>query len=227
LHIADTHFDPYYEPGSVVNCNEPLCCRKNSTADKHNLISAGVWGSYGKCDVSKKLIDDVFLRMAKQHPDVDFIIWTGDIPPHDIWEQTREGHVDNIRYTTKKLLEAFPDTPIFAAIGNHEGLPSGHFAPSWMKSQDQTIDWLYNELMSHWSKWLPPDTNVTIMHGGFYSVLIRPKFRIISINTNYCHAFNWWLVLNSTDPSQELKWLVYELEKAEANDEKVYIIGNI
>lgn len=28
-------------------------------------------------------------------------------------------------------------------------------------------------------------------YGGFYSVLARPGFRIISINTNYCYRLNW------------------------------------
>lgn len=34
-----------------------------------------------------------------------------------------------------------------------------------------------------------------------------------------------WLLVNSTDPADELKWLVHELENAEINNEKVHIIG--
>lgn len=36
-----------------------------------------------------------------------------------------------------------------------------------------------------------------------------------------------WLLVNSTDPSSELKWLIAELQKAENNNEKVHIIGMI
>ena len=36
-----------------------------------------------------------------------------------------------------------------------------------------------------------------------------------------------WLLLNSTDPAQELSWLVYELQSAELKGEKVHILGHI
>lgn len=39
-----------------------------------------------------------------------------------------------------------------------------------------------------------------------------------------CHR---WLLLNSTDPAQELQWLVYELQSAELKGEKVHILGHI
>lgn len=32
-------------------------------------------------------------------------------------------------------------------------------------------------------------------------------------------------MVNSTDPSKELQWLVHELQLAEENNEKVHIIG--
>ena len=36
-----------------------------------------------------------------------------------------------------------------------------------------------------------------------------------------------WLLLNSTDPAQELQWLIYELQSAELKGEKVHILGHI
>jgi len=38
---------------------------------------------------------------------------------------------------------------------------------------------------------------------------------------------NFWLLLNSTDPADELQWLVYELKLSEFNGEKVHILGQI
>lgn len=67
----------------------------------------------------------------------------------------------------------------------------------------------------------------TIKYGGFYSVLVRPGFRIISINTNYCYVGNFWLLINATDPASQLQWLAYELHAAEISNEKVHIIGHI
>lgn len=38
---------------------------------------------------------------------------------------------------------------------------------------------------------------------------------------------NSWLLINSTDPTDQLKWLVEQLQTAELNKEKVHIIGHI
>lgn len=230
LHLTDTHYDPHYVEGSIANCQEPLCCRLYSTPPANTTTPiqlAGKWGSYEKCDAPKILIDNALKNMAETHKDIDFIIWTGDIPPHDIWNQTREYNLDVLKATLQMVYEAFPNTPIFPALGNHEGVPAGTFPPPWMRSKEHAIDWLYKEISKDWSKWLPDGAKPTVMQGGFFSVLLRPGFRLISLNTNYCHSMSWWLMVNSTDPAKELQWLIYELQLAEAAKEKVHIIGHI
>lgn len=94
-------------------------------------------------------------------------------------------------------------------------------------SKENDISWLYDALDKHWRRWLPAGVSHTVRRGAFYSVLVRPGFRILSVNMNYCNNKNWWLLLNSTDPVSELQWLVYELQGAEMNGEKVHIIGHI
>lgn len=93
--------------------------------------------------------------------------------------------------------------------------------------EENSISWLYNELDKQWRLWLPAGVSHTVRRGAFYSVLVRPGFRILSVNMNYCNNKNWWLLINSTDPVSELQWLVYELQGAEINGEKVHIIGHI
>ena len=57
--------------------------------------------------------------------------------------------------------------------------------------------------------------------GAYYTVLVKPGFRIISMNTNYCNHLNFWLALNVTDPAGELLWLTKVLQAAEDKKEKV------
>ena len=57
--------------------------------------------------------------------------------------------------------------------------------------------------------------------GGYYTTLVRKGLRIISINMNYCNNMNWWLLINNTDPSGQLQWMIGVLEQAEKNNEKV------
>lgn len=101
------------------------------------------------------------------------------------------------------------------------------FPPPFVQQQDISISWLYDELDTLWRRWLPASVSHTIRRGAFYSVLVRPGFRVISLNMNYCNNKNWWLLLNSTDPATELQWFIYELQSAEFSNEKVHVVGHI
>ncbi|XP_011505408.1 PREDICTED: sphingomyelin phosphodiesterase-like [Ceratosolen solmsi marchali] len=226
LHISDTHYDPYYQEGSNAECNEPLCCRYTNGPPLTPTAAAGRWGDYRKCDTPKRTVDHMLKHIAKTHPDIDYILWTGDLPPHDVWNQTREENLKILRETVEQMVTTFPGIPIFPSLGNHESAPVNSYPPSFAPKENN-ISWLYDELDKQWRRWLPTGTSHTIRRGAFYSVLVRPGFRILSVNTNYCNNKNWWLLINSTDPVSELQWLIYELQGAEINSEKVHIIGHI
>ncbi|XP_058804235.1 sphingomyelin phosphodiesterase [Phymastichus coffea] len=226
LHISDTHYDPYYEEGSNAECNEPLCCRLTTGTPSSRSAAAGKWGDYRKCDTPKRTVDNMLKHISEVHQDIDYIIWTGDLPPHDVWNQTREENIKILIESIQQMLQIFPGIPIFPSLGNHESAPVNSYPPSFAPPENN-ISWLYDELDKQWRLWLPAGTSSTVKKGAFYSVLVRPGFRIISINTNYCNNKNWWLLMNSTDPVSELQWLIYELQGAEINKEKVHIIGHI
>lgn len=99
------------------------------------------WGDYRKCDTPKITVDNMLKHIADTHPvhpffflnvqnfdwthlqDIDYIIWTGDLPPHDIWNQTREENLKIMKETVKQMSDMFPGAPIFPALGNHESAP--------------------------------------------------------------------------------------------------------
>ena len=62
--------------------------------------------------------------------------------------------------------------------------------------------------------------------GAFYTVELKPGLRLISLNMNYCPSGNYWLLINSTDPLDQLKWMVDVLLESEKINEKVHIIGH-
>ncbi|XP_054737403.1 sphingomyelin phosphodiesterase isoform X2 [Anastrepha obliqua] len=227
LHISDTHYDPHYVEGSNANCNEPLCCRLSSGRPSNPNDAAGKWGDYRKCDTPKRTVDNLLEHIADTHKDIDYILWTGDLPPHDVWNQTKEENLEIIKETVRQMTEKFPGVPIFPALGNHESAPVNSFPPPYVNQVDISISWLYDELDVQWRRWLPQSVSHTVRRGAFYSVLVRPGFRIISLNMNYCNNKNWWLLLNSTDPATELQWFIYELQSAEFSNEKVHVIGHI
>uniref|UniRef100_A0A1A9ZW88 Sphingomyelin phosphodiesterase n=1 Tax=Glossina pallidipes TaxID=7398 RepID=A0A1A9ZW88_GLOPL len=227
LHISDTHYDPHYVEGSNAECNEPLCCRLSSGKPENPNSRAGKWGDYRKCDTPKRTVDNMLSHIADTHSDIDYILWTGDLPPHDVWNQSKVENLEILKETVRQMVDKFPGVPIFPALGNHESAPVNSFPPPFITQDDNSISWLYDELDVQWRRWLPQSVSNTVRRGAFYSVLVRPGFRIISLNMNYCNNKNWWLLLNSTDPATELQWFIYELQSAEFSNEKVHVIGHI
>ncbi|MBN3300635.1 ASM phosphodiesterase, partial [Amia calva] len=82
-------------------------------------------------------------------------------------------------------------------------------------------------MAEEWSAWLPPQALQTLRWGGFYSVEVQPGLRMVSLNMNFCAHENFWLLINSTDPADQLQWLIGILQESENNGEKVHIIGHI
>ena len=105
----------------MADCGDPLCCRKESGVALLESQKAGRyrleldtdtafeplswslpqvlqspihrWGDFRKCDTPLRTIEAMYKHIAAHHT-VDLIYWTGDLPPHDIWNQSRDGNVE-------------------------------------------------------------------------------------------------------------------------------------
>lgn len=99
LQISDTHVDLDYLVGANAACNEPLCCRSRSNylysrsldldvqmkartfglkLFQDDELTAGVWGSYGSCDVPMHTFILALKQIAEKHShEIDYVIWTG------------------------------------------------------------------------------------------------------------------------------------------------------
>jgi len=227
LQLADVHWDPEYEEGSNANCREPLCCRATSGNVSKAEDAAGYWGDYRSCDVPWRTVENTVKHMSQQHPDTDYILWTGDLIPHDVWSTSKQENIYIIDRLVKLLAQYFPGVPVYPTLGNHEAHPVNAFAPPEVLDEQFSTSWLYEEVDRLWADWLPAEVSSTIRHGGYYTTLIKPGLRMVSMNTNYCYTFNWWTLTQSQDPASGLLWLTSVLEKAEQQGEKVHIMAHI
>ena len=61
----------------------------------------------------------MFREMLKQihdaHPDVEFILLTGDYPPHDIWTQNEETNLDHAKAVVDAII-VHDDTEILFVV---------------------------------------------------------------------------------------------------------------
>ncbi|CAK8680915.1 unnamed protein product [Clavelina lepadiformis] len=250
LHISDVHIDIEYSVEGNAECDEPVCCRvtkqkgysiinplrtggkvglvrgQAASHNRQDVTRAMKWGDYRNCDLPIWTFENLLQQLSKQP--VDYIIFTGDIPAHDLWAQTRDKQLDLIFKVTSLLLKYFPETRIFPAVGNHDSFPSNNFPPKEVKVEPEfEVGWLYDGLVKAWSNWLPEDALQTVRSGGYYTTLVQPGFRIVSLNTNFCYTDNWWIWLDSKDPAGMLTWFVRVLTSAEENGELVHVIGHV
>ncbi|PWA22958.1 hypothetical protein CCH79_00002276, partial [Gambusia affinis] len=226
LFLTDIHWDKEYETGSAADCKEPLCCRTDSGVPKWKRRRAGYWGTYSKCDLPLRTVANLLENAAKAGP-WDWVYWTGDIPAHNVWSQTRNQQLTELTVISKlihKYLGA--NVTVYPAVGNHESTPVNSFPPPFVHG-NRSSAWLYDKMAEEWAQWLPEQALKTLRYGGFYTLEIQPGLRVVSLNMNFCARENFWLMVNSTDPANQLQWLVQVLQASEDRGEKVHIIGHI
>ncbi|KZP01292.1 sphingomyelin phosphodiesterase [Calocera viscosa TUFC12733] len=233
VHLSDWHYDPSYIAGSEVHCTKPLCCRGwNETSDgepKNASVPAPSWGAY-TCDAPLNLAENMLAnvkRLLGKNP--DFAIFTGDVPPHDVWETTEFG-TNLAEATSFGTMRKYLNAPVFPTMGNHETSPSDLFQPASIADPPDN-QWLFENLTSKsWFGWLTADElEYARTNRGRYTTRPVDGLKIISLNTNDCYAQNYWLFVDTTelDPNGQLLWLAQELADSESRGERVWIISHI
>ena len=127
LQLSDTHIDLRYAEGGNAACGEPLCCRPPEGLEKIFPIpkknKAGYWGDYRDCDIPMRTFESTLSHIKANHDDLDFVLWTGDIPPHDVWNQSRTSQIQLIKSASDLMTKYLSHVPILPALGNHEADP--------------------------------------------------------------------------------------------------------
>ncbi|XP_058443157.1 sphingomyelin phosphodiesterase-like [Malaya genurostris] len=227
IHLTDLHYDPHYRTGYNAVCGEPCCCREAQGIPENPADGAGEWGDYRDCDSPWKAVEDAVREAGRKHPDAAYIYHTGDIIDHGVWETTKAGNIRSITNTISLLKEVFPSKPVYNVLGNHEITPTNVYAPSHIDVPEFSPSWVYELVADLWGTWLPADAKQTVSQGGFYTVLVRPGFRIIALNNNDAYTFNWWILYDPAYLRGQLQWLHDTLLQAEAAGEKVHILAHI
>lgn len=226
LHFTDAHYDPYYLVGSSTDCPFPMCCNIFDP-NMRPSEAAGYWGDYRSCDSPYHLLINSLENMNKNHPDVDVVYYTGDVVNHKIWDTSVEANSEEIKFFYRNLKYQFKGKPVYPILGNHEPHPLNVFAPLDVKNKSMSVQWLYDLVAEEWRTWLPFETQETIKRGGFYTLLIKPKLRLIALNSNVGYIYNFWLVLDHRDPYGQLQWLADVLYQAEQQQEFVHILSHV
>ena len=121
LHLSDIHIDLEYTEGLNAECGEPLCCRPpNKPAPPGR--PAGHWGDY-KCDLPWATANNLFEHLSQHKDDFDWIYWTGDLPAHNVWNQTRTEQLEILKLLSTQIRLFLGNKMIYPTLGNHESVP--------------------------------------------------------------------------------------------------------
>ncbi|KAM8847138.1 cyclic GMP-AMP phosphodiesterase SMPDL3A [Synchiropus picturatus] len=210
-HITDLHLDPSYH---LSKDPTKVCVSSKGAAADH----AGVFGDF-LCDSPYALIQSAFAHMKNLTQAGDFIIWTGDSPPHvPPAELSTDLVIQVMANMTQSIRQHFPNLPVFPALGNHDYWPQDQMPTS--------TNAIYKAAAQLWAPWLQPDALRTLAQGGFYSQLVEPGLRVVSLNTILYYGPNK-VTANMTDPAGQFQWLEETLRRSALGLEKVYIIAHV
>ncbi|XP_075940375.1 cyclic GMP-AMP phosphodiesterase SMPDL3A isoform X2 [Anarhichas minor] len=119
---------------------------------------------------------------------------------------------------TQTIRQHFPNLTVYPALGNHDYWPQDQMSTS--------TNAIYKAAAQLWKPWLQAEALLTLSQGGFYSQLVKPGLRVLSLNTILYYGPNR-VTKNMTDPAGQFEWLRKTLEKAAQSLEKVYIIAHV
>jgi len=229
VHFSDIHVDLEYETGSNYNCTKPICCRPYTAADAPGNTSypAGPHGNH-KCDAPESLEESMYSAIQQFAPNASFALFTGDIPDHAIWLVNQPIVTNDIQKAYAKMAVKL-GMPVYATAGNHEAAPVNSFPPTGIIGATSS-QWVYDTLSTAWTQWIgAPAAAQADTYGAYAYKVPNTNLRIINLNTNFYYSVNFWLytLRMQYDPNNQLAWLVNQMQYAEDNGERVYIIGHM
>ncbi|XP_067674932.1 sphingomyelin phosphodiesterase A-like [Haliotis asinina] len=221
VQIADVHLDRLYTEGSATDCRMPICCREELSGTG----SAAKFGDYN-CDVPMRTVEAVLSHIAALDPQPDFVIYTGDSPPHDIWEESWSIQLNADLHVINTIKFYLPGVPVYPVLGNHESFPQSEYYQPHQEYKTlnlKTAEW-WQQLFD-----IPADQLRNIQYSAYYTTLVQPGLRILTINTDYWYSLNFYSLLNHKVPAyrEQLKFIDDTLRNASEYNEKVIIAGHI
>ncbi|NXG73519.1 ASM3B phosphodiesterase, partial [Baryphthengus martii] len=143
---------------------------------------------------------------------------TPHVPNEKLGEEKVLHIIENL---TSLIKETFPDTKVYAAMGNHDFHPKNQFPGKEHR--------IYNRTAELWRPWLTDASAALFRAGAFYSEKLpipRTRGQMVVLNTNLYYDQNDETA-GEEDPGGQFQWLEEILTNASKADEMVYIAGHV
>jgi sphingomyelin phosphodiesterase len=176
----------------MENCNyEFICCRYTFP---NTTRKAGQFGApEGKfCNTPLVTIQSTFdfMKTYSQRltPKPTFLIMGGDFHGHDMDLQTKASTLQKLNEFTEFAEGMKSGMKVFPTIGNHDGFPCDQL--DYRPGND-----MFNEYSKIWAKHRFTSESISnIRKGAYYTELIIPGLRIITMNTQIFSRTNYYVI---------------------------------
>lgn len=237
ISLSDIHFDPFFDRSLYPILSKADASDWDSVFNTSSLAPTFL-NPANDNDANWFLFKSTLNDLKARNFKPPFLIITGDLLLHNMQSKFDAGisEAERLAFTVKTMdfvyqqLEAvFPDTPIYAALGNNDNFagnysiePGGDFlkgiANTWYRGLNGTVDSVtfYQSFLAN----------------GSYAARVNDDHKILSLNTNL--FFDGYPITSVTSESvytraitSQLIWLRDHLEAARAADQKVWLIYHI
>ncbi|CAG8975410.1 hypothetical protein HYALB_00012339 [Hymenoscyphus albidus] len=239
IHLSDFHLDPRYQVASEANCSSSMCCRySGSTGTSQAVFPAPLYGAY-KCDTPYYLGLAALQSIASltgtgtTKSNAAWSIYTGDLVSHDPENEMSQAYVEYTETSIYSMFKSYLEGPVFPVLGNHDSSPENIVGPYNLPGPlGQQFSWNYNHVSGLWqhNEWLSAEeASQAAVHYAAYSIVNHYGLRIITLNTDFWYRNNYPNFINISNPDNSggFNFLINELQAAEDNCERVWIIGHV
>ncbi|WPL13274.1 hypothetical protein Thiosp_03072 [Thiorhodovibrio litoralis] len=234
LSLTDIHFDPFTEPDLIENLAmmpaeawDAYLSRRASTA----LPATGEPTNYA-------LLNAVLANARVRVPTPDFIIYSGDFLGHGIWDKFDAAFANatpaerddfilkTVTFVTKKIADTFPGVPVVFTLGNVDAF-AGDYA---LVDEGDFLARTAELFLQEWVGDIADAGEFLASYSahGHYSLLLPSldRTRLISLSSVFFSPQHPDSGVEVSADAQ-LDWLEGELVRAQAADERVWLLSHI
>lgn len=240
LTMADIHFDPFHDCGTMKPC--PLIEKlRNASVEQWPVIfnQFKVGPQQNKQDTNQRLLVSALnaARDAANVQHAQFVLILGDSLGHHYradykqftGDRSREGYKSFARktltYLSQQIAAAFPAIDVYTLVGNNDSYKGNYVT--------NTESGFFSDTAMIWSSLIKTSANREAMrsqfsHAGYYSVLLSSSLnlRLIAMNTvPFSYKGKGKNLENIANA--EFAWLHAQLQAAKDKHEKVFIAMHI
>lgn len=245
LLLSDIHFEPFLDPAkapqlAAAPVNEwRAILAAAASPDQQQRFTALQQSCHARgADTSFALYDSSLKAMRNHAAGVKFVTLSGDLLSHSfqckyktIFPESTSADLmafaeKTIAYVMGELYGAFPNVPVYAALGNNDS-DCGDYR---LDTHSEFLAFTGREVTKHFPASELQGAEESFASGGYYSVSLPiEKTRLLVLN-NIFMSKNYATCAGKADPAAadaQLAWLRQQLNLARANKQKVWVMGHI